>query len=147
MLVCEVVNGCVFGFVHCYMNSETSDVFVFNSSPRALFSSVPMSLAACWCWLLSMSTIHPSSPLSCCSHSRLSDWSVVFVFNTSLNEHTPSAPILLTACWCWLLAMPEIHLSSSYCSPSRLSDWSVVFVFNASLSALAPSSPMSFPAC
>ena len=43
-----------------------------------------------------------------CSHSRLSDWSAVFVFNASLSALAPSSPIMFPACWCRLLAMPAI---------------------------------------
>ena len=134
---------------HCDTNNQVSDVFVFNASLSALAPSAPMLLSACWCWLLAMSAIHPSSTLSSCSPHRFSDWSVVFVFNASLSALAPSAPISLSACWCWLLAMSAIHPSSSLssCSLHRLSDWSVVLIFNASLSALAPSAPNQLPAC
>ena len=75
--------------------------------------------------------------------------SAVLDFNASINASVPSAPISLTACLCWLLAMSAIHpsLSLSSCSRLRLRDWSDVFVFNASLSALAPSSPIPLTAC
>ena len=125
-------------------SSDWSPVFVFNASLSALAPSSPILLSASWCWLLAVSAIHPFFLAFFCSLVRFSDWSVVFVFNASLSALAPSAPILLSACWCWLLAMSAIHPSSSLscCSPSRLSDWSVVFVFNASLNALAPSAPM-----
>ena len=134
---------------HSLTNSEVSDVLVFNASLNALTPSAPMLLSACCWWLLAMSAIHPSSLLSCCPPNRSSDWSVVFVFNASLNALVPSVPISLSACWCLLLRMPPIHPSCtlSSCSRCRFSDWSIVLVFNASLSAPPPSAPMWLSAC
>ena len=129
--------------------SDWSVMFVFNASLSALAPFSPILFPACWCLLLKMSAIHPSSSLSSCSHPRFSDWSVVFVFNASLSALAPSVSMPLPARLCLLLTMSAIHpsFSLSSCSHPRFSDWSVVFFFNASLSALAPSTPMSFPAC
>ena len=121
----------------------------FNASLRALAPSAPMRLTVCLCCLLAMSAVHPFSSLRSCSPHKFNDCNVVFVFNASLSAIASSAPMLLPACWCWLLVMSAIHSSSSlsFCSRSRSSDWSVVLVFNASLSALAPSAPILLPVC
>ena len=78
-----------------------------------------------------------------------SETSDVLTSNASLSALASSSLTPLPACWWWLLAISELHPSStlSSCSPHSLIDWSVVFVFNASLSALAPSSPMTLSAC
>ena len=93
--------------------SDWSVVFVFNASLSACAPSSPIWLSTCLCWLLAMSALHPSSVLSSCSHPRSSAVSVVLVFNASLSELAPSAPIPLSACWCWLLTMSATHPPSS----------------------------------
>ena len=115
---------------HCHINSVVNAVFVFIASLSALAPFAPMLLPACWWWclLLAMSAIHPPFSLSCSLH-RLSDWSVVFIFNASLSALAPSAPILLAACWCLLLAMPAIHPSSPLSSCSQQRCRSFVFSF------------------
>ena len=100
------------GFTVIFPAKSVIDVFFFNASLSALAPSAPIQLSACWCLLLPMSATHPSSLLPSCSPNRFSDWSVVLVFNASLSALAPSAPILLSACWCLVLAMSEIRPSS-----------------------------------
>ena len=79
---------------------------------------------------------------------RLSFMSVVFDFNTSLNDVAPVSPILLSVD-CIRIGKNE-PLIDAICvlfllsSLSRLRFESVVFDFNASLNDVAPVSPMLF---
>ena len=130
--------------------SAVNVVFIFNASLSAIAPSSPMLVSACWCLLLAMSSIHPSSTLSLFSHLPGPVLSVLCLSSMPHSVHL----LLLLQC-SWLLVCVGLRQCLQFihfplltcCSLLRFNDWSVVFVFNASLSALVPSSPMSLAAC
>ena len=128
--------------------SDVSVVLTFNASLSAFAPSSPILLTACWCLLLAMPAICPSSSLSSCSLCCCSVSCSFLTFIASLSAPVPFVSMTLTVCWCLLLAMSAIYSSSSFtsCLPPRSSDLSVVLTFNTSRSALAPSAPILLPA-
>ena len=85
--------------------SDWSVVFVFNASHSALAPSSRISLSICWCCLLAISAIHPSSTLF---FAHLSDSAIEVLCLSSMPRsvllllHRQSRCLLV---WCLLLEM------------------------------------------